>query len=93
VSAPVALWPAGFKERKQQHADAIVASDAAPSPLERVAAMFPDAMEIAAKALGLAHLPDWALIAAQDALAACIASVTIETAGTVTVVDHRTGPA
>jgi len=90
VSAPVALWPAGFKERAQAAADAIVARDNAPSPLDQVAAMFPGALEIAVKALGLAHVPDWVLVAGRDALAACIKSITIETAGTATVIDHRT---
>ena len=90
MSAPVSLWPPGFKDRVNAQAAAIVAKDGAPNPLDQVAAMFPGALEVAAKALGLAHLPDWVLVVARDALAACIKSVTIETAGTVTVVDHRT---
>lgn len=86
---PDALWPEGFKERANAQAAAIVAKDGRVSQLGQVAAMFPGALEVAAKALGLAHLPDWVLVVARDALAACIKSVTIETSGTVTVVDHR----
>lgn len=61
----------------------------APAVLNRVAELFPGALEAAVKGLGLAHVPDWVLVAGREALAACITSVTVETQGTVTVVDHR----
>lgn len=90
---PGAVWPPGFRERAVAQAAAIVARDNAPTPLEQITALFPDAVEAAAKALGMAHVPDWVIVVARDALAACIASVTVTTAGTATVVDLRTPPA
>jgi hypothetical protein len=88
---PAGYWPPGFRERAEAQAAAIVERDNAPTQLEQITALFPDAVEAAAKALGMAHVPDWVLVVARDALAACVASVTVTTEGTVTVVDHRTG--
>jgi hypothetical protein len=90
MSVPVALWPDGFREKRQAEADAIVARDSAPTPLEMVTAAFPGALEAAVKGLGLAHVPEWVIVAGVQALAACVISVQMRTAGTVTVVDRRT---
>lgn len=87
----VAYWPPGFIERADREALAITQRGTTPPQLARIVELFPAAMETAVKALGLAHVPDWVLVAARDALAACITSVTVTTAGTVTLVDYRTG--
>lgn len=86
----VAYWPPGFIERAEREALSIVARGTTPPQLARVVELFPAAVEAAAKSLGLAHIPDWVLVVARDALAACVKSVTVTTEGTATVVDHRT---
>lgn len=90
---PDAYWPPGFIERAEAQARAIGAQSRVRTAAEALALVtteLPGLIDAGAVALGLPKIPEYLHVLVRDALAACVASVTVTTEGTVTVVDHRT---